>query len=146
MWEHCHVERDSGQPLVGSFMDYGMPRADNVPPFTTEIAEVLSPTNPLGIKAGGEGGTTAAPAVVISAIVDALSKYGVRDIKMPATPYNVWRTIVDAKAAARIERRLIRRARIQRLGTLQLKLPSYSRILSHWPNVEADILVCPSRT
>ncbi len=50
-----------------------MPRADNVPPFTTEIAEVLSPTNPFGIKAGGEGGTTAAPAVVISAIVDALA-------------------------------------------------------------------------
>jgi aerobic carbon-monoxide dehydrogenase large subunit len=102
MWEHCHVERDSGQPLIGSFMDYGMPRADNVPPFTTEIAEVLSPTNPLGIKAGGEGGTTAAPAVVISAIVDALSKYGVRDVKMPATPYNVWSTIEAAKSAARI--------------------------------------------
>ena len=103
MWEHCHVERDSGQPLVGSFMDYGMPRADNVPPFMTEIAEVLSPTNPLGIKAGGEGGTTAAPAVVISAIVDALARYGVRDIKMPATPFNVWRTIADAEAVARID-------------------------------------------
>ena len=66
--------------------------------FRTEIAEVLSPTNPLGIKAGGEGGTTAAPAVVISAIVDALAGYGVRDIKMPATPYNIWRAIQDAKA------------------------------------------------
>jgi carbon-monoxide dehydrogenase large subunit len=74
-------------------MDYGLPRADTVPPFTTEIAEVLSPTNPLGIKAGGEGGTTAAPAVVIGAIVDALRDYGVSDIKMPATPFNVWRTI-----------------------------------------------------
>jgi aerobic carbon-monoxide dehydrogenase large subunit len=100
MWEHCHVDRDSGQPLVGSFMDYGMPRADTLPPFITEIAEVLSPTNPLGIKAGGEGGTTAAPAVVISAIVDALSVYGVRDIKMPATPYNVWRTITDARTSS----------------------------------------------
>jgi len=97
MWEHCYVERDSGQPLVGSLMDYGMPRADTVPAFKTEIAEVLSPTNPLGIKAGGEGGTTAAPAVVIGAIVDALRDYGVRDIKMPATPYNVWKTIQDAK-------------------------------------------------
>jgi carbon-monoxide dehydrogenase large subunit len=74
-----------------------MPRADTVPAFKTEIAEVLSPTNPLGIKAGGEGGTTAAPAVVIGAIVDALRDYGVRDIKMPATPYNVWKTIQDAK-------------------------------------------------
>jgi carbon-monoxide dehydrogenase large subunit len=97
MWEQCYVERDSGQPLIGSLMDYGMPRADTVPAFKTEIAEVLSPTNPLGIKAGGEGGTTAAPAVVIGAIVDALRDYGVRDIKMPATPYNVWKTIQDAK-------------------------------------------------
>jgi carbon-monoxide dehydrogenase large subunit len=81
-------------------MDYGLPRADTVPPFKTEIAEVLSPTNPLGIKAGGEGGTTGAPAVVVSAIVDALRDYGVRDIKMPATPYNIWRTIQDAKIQA----------------------------------------------
>jgi aerobic carbon-monoxide dehydrogenase large subunit len=98
LWELCYVEPDSGQPLVGSLMDYGLPRADGVPPFATEIAEVLSPTNPLGIKAGGEGGTTAAPAAVISAIVDALRDYDVSDIKMPATPYNVWRTIQAAKA------------------------------------------------
>jgi carbon-monoxide dehydrogenase large subunit len=97
LWEQCYVEPDSGQPLIGSLMDYGMPRADTVPPFATEIAEVLSPTNPLGIKAGGEGGTTAAPAVIISAIVDALRAYDVRDIKMPATPYNIWKTIKDAK-------------------------------------------------
>ena len=99
LWEQCYVDHDSGQPLVGSLMDYGVPRADTVPPFVTEIAEVLSPTNPLGIKAGGEGGTTGAPAVVVSAIVDALRDYGVRDIKMPATPYNVWRAINDAKTA-----------------------------------------------
>ena len=97
LWEQCYVERDSGQPLIGSLMDYALPRADTLPPFATEIAEVLSPTNPLGIKAGGEGGTTAAPAVVISAIVDALRDFGVRDIKMPATPYNIWKTIQDAK-------------------------------------------------
>ena len=59
---------------------------------------MLSPTNPLGIKAGGEGGTTAAPAVVISAILDALRDHGVRDITMPATPYNVWKAIQDANA------------------------------------------------
>jgi aerobic carbon-monoxide dehydrogenase large subunit len=101
LWEQCYVDRESGQPLVGSLMDYGVPRADTVPPFITEIAEVLSPTNPLGIKAGGEGGTTAAPAVVISAIVDALRDYGVRDINMPATPYNVWKTIQDAKSVGK---------------------------------------------
>jgi carbon-monoxide dehydrogenase large subunit len=104
LWELCYVEPDSGQPLVGSLMDYGLPRADGVPPFTTAIAEVLSPTNPLGIKAGGEGGTTAAPAAVISAIVDALQDYDVSDIKMPATPYNVWRTIQAAKSRASVAR------------------------------------------
>jgi carbon-monoxide dehydrogenase large subunit len=98
MWEQCFIEPDSGQPLIGSLMDYGLPRADALPSFRTEIAQVLSPTNPLGIKAGGEGGTTAAPAVIVSAIVDALSAYGVCNIKMPATPYNIWKTIQDAKA------------------------------------------------
>ncbi len=98
MWEQCYVEPDSGQPLIGSLMDYGLPRADALPSFRTEIAEVLSPTNPLGIKAGGEGGTTASPATIISAIVDALRDFGVRDLKMPATPYRIWKTIQDAKA------------------------------------------------
>jgi len=100
MWEQCFIDPESGQPLCGSFMDYGMPRADSLPSFKTEIVEVLSPTNPLGIKAGGEGGTTPALAVVVSAIVDALKGYGVRDIKMPATPFAVWRAIADAKANA----------------------------------------------
>jgi carbon-monoxide dehydrogenase large subunit len=99
MWEQCYTDPDSGQPLCGSLMDYGMPRADNMPSFTCEIAEVLSPTNPLGIKAGGEGGTTGAPAAVVSAIVDALSVYGIRNITMPATPYNIWKAIQDAKGS-----------------------------------------------
>jgi aerobic carbon-monoxide dehydrogenase large subunit len=98
MWESCHVDRASGQPLAGSFMDYGMPRADLLPSFTTEIVEVLSPTNPLGIKAGGEGGTTPAPAVVINAIIDALRPYGIRDIAMPATPFTIWRAIAAANS------------------------------------------------
>ena len=98
MWEQIFLDPDSGQPLTGSLMDYGMPRADTLPSFKTEIAEVLSPTNPLGIKAGGEGGTTAAPAVMVSAILDALDELGVRDITMPATPYTVWTAIRKAKA------------------------------------------------
>ena len=97
MWEQIYLDPDSGQPLTGSLMDYGMPRADTLPPFKTEIAEVLSPTNPLGIKAGGEGGTTAAPAVMVSAILDALGELGVRDITMPATPYAIWTAIRKAK-------------------------------------------------
>ncbi|HEY1361743.1 MAG TPA: xanthine dehydrogenase family protein molybdopterin-binding subunit [Xanthobacteraceae bacterium] len=95
--EQCRIDLPSGQPLIGSLMDYALPRADTVPPFATEIVEVLSPTNPLGIKAGGEGGTTAAPAVIVSAIVDALRDYGVETISMPATPCKVWKTIEEAK-------------------------------------------------
>ena len=100
MWEQFYTDPDSGQPFTGSLMDYGMPRADGVPSFTCEIAEVLSPTNPLGIKAGGEGGTTGAPAAVVSAIVDALSVYGIRNITMPATPYTIWKAIQEAKACS----------------------------------------------
>jgi aerobic carbon-monoxide dehydrogenase large subunit len=100
MWEQCYTEPSSGQPMCGSFMDYGMPRSNTLPSFKAEIVEVPSPTNPLGVKAGGEGGTTPALAVVVSAIVDALHHLGVRDIAMPATPYTVWRAIQQAKASA----------------------------------------------
>ncbi len=99
LWEQVHVEPETGQPLTGSLMDYGMPRSDTLPSFRTEIAEVLSPTNPLGIKAGGEGGTTAAPACIVSGILDALRSCGVSDIAMPATPYVIWKAIQEAKAA-----------------------------------------------
>lgn len=98
MCEQVYLDPDSGQPLTGSLMDYAMPHADTVPSFNTGIAEVLSPTNPLGIKAGGEGGTTAAPAAVTCAILDALRGYGVSDVPMPATPYAIWNAIQNAKA------------------------------------------------
>ncbi len=97
MWEECALDPASGQPLCGSFLDYGMPRSDNLPSFSTRIVEVLSPTNPFGIKAGGEGGCTPALAVVISAILDALAPLGVRDLTMPATPLKVWRAIQEAQ-------------------------------------------------
>ncbi len=95
--EIYHVDPATGQPLSGSLMDYALPRADTVPSFSTEIVEILSPTNPLGIKAGGEGATTPAPAAVINAIVDALGEYDIRDITMPATPESVWRAIKKAR-------------------------------------------------
>jgi carbon-monoxide dehydrogenase large subunit len=100
LWEQCYLDTGSGQPLCGSFMDYGMPRSDTLPSFTTEIVEVLSPTNPFGIKAGGEGGTTPASAAVISAIVDALGEFHIRDIAMPATSFRVWQAIQKAKLDA----------------------------------------------
>ncbi|HMG59910.1 MAG TPA: xanthine dehydrogenase family protein molybdopterin-binding subunit [Burkholderiales bacterium] len=91
--EIYHFDPATGQPHTGSLMDYAIPRSDTLPSFSAEIVEVLSPTNPLGIKAAGEGATTPAPAAVINAIVDALSELGVRDLTMPATPQNVWRAI-----------------------------------------------------
>ncbi|MGE0626392.1 MAG: xanthine dehydrogenase family protein molybdopterin-binding subunit [Hyphomicrobiaceae bacterium] len=99
MWELCAIDQDSGQPVAGSLMDYGMPRSDNIPSFATEIVEVLSPTNPFGIKAGGEGGTTPALSSVVNAVLDALWDLGVTDIAMPVTPYRIWQAIQDAKAA-----------------------------------------------
>jgi carbon-monoxide dehydrogenase large subunit len=97
LWEQCAIDPASGQPLMGSFMDYGMPRFDNMPSFKTQIVEVLSPTNPFGVKAGGEGGTTPAPAVIMSAIDDALSDYGNPHIEMPATPVKIWNAIQEYK-------------------------------------------------
>ena len=84
--------------IYTTFGDVQATRSNALPSFTTEIVEVLSPTNPLGIKAGGEGGTTPALAVVINAIVDALKAYCIRDITMPATPFTVWQAIQAAKA------------------------------------------------
>jgi aerobic carbon-monoxide dehydrogenase large subunit len=94
--EIVFVDPGTGQLHTGSLMDYAIPRSDTLPSFVAEIVEVLSPTNPLGIKAAGEGATTPAPAAVINAIVDALARFGVRDIAMPATPERVWRAIQEA--------------------------------------------------
>ncbi len=101
MLEKCHIDPASGQPLSGSLQDYAMPRAGDLPSFRTEIVEVLSPTNPLGIKSGGEGATTPAPACVINAIVDALGGFGIRDIAMPATPLAIWQAIESAASNPR---------------------------------------------
>jgi aerobic carbon-monoxide dehydrogenase large subunit len=98
MLELCHYDDETGQNLTGSLMDYALPRADDMPSFAVKISEVHSPTNPLGIRAGGEGGTTPALAALINALVDALAPLGVRHIEMPATPQQVWRAIQDARA------------------------------------------------
>ncbi len=95
--ELCAID-EHGQPLAGSFMDYHMPRADEYPSFVTALNEVPSPTNPLGVKAGGEGGTTPALAVLVNGFVDALRPYGVRDIRMPVTPRKIWELIHAAKS------------------------------------------------
>ena len=97
MVEAVVIDPENGQTLTGSLMDYGILRAADVPNFMVELNEVPSPTNPLGIKAGGEGGTTASPAVFISAVIDALKEYGITNIKMPATPFAIWQAIQNTK-------------------------------------------------
>ena len=101
LFEQCVIDSDSGQPITGSLMDYTLPRAHDLPMFSTAFNEVFSPTNPLGIKSGGEGPTTSALAVVINAIVNALRVYGVQDIEMPATPFRVWTAIREAQKLKR---------------------------------------------
>jgi carbon-monoxide dehydrogenase large subunit len=85
--------------LSATFMDYAMPRADLLPTFTTEISEVPSTSNPLGLRGGGEGGTTPALGAVINAIVDALAELGVEHVELPATPERVWRAIRAVRGA-----------------------------------------------
>jgi carbon-monoxide dehydrogenase large subunit len=81
-------------------MDYAMPRAHGFPSFITELSETLAPGNPLGVRGGGEGGTTPALAVVVNAVVDALSDYGVTHIEMPVTAERVWRAMQNGKEKA----------------------------------------------
>jgi carbon-monoxide dehydrogenase large subunit len=104
LWEHCHYDPETGQLLSATLMDYAVPRADQFPPFTTEISEVPSTAHPLGLRGGGEGGTTPALGCVINAICDALEELGVEHIEMPATPERVWQAIRDAAAPLRPSR------------------------------------------
>ena len=90
MREHC-VYDPSGQLLAGSFMDYALPRADDMPPVTSELDESQPCThNPLGAKGCGEAGSIGAPAAIVGAVLDALRPIGVVDIEMPLTPARVW--------------------------------------------------------
>jgi carbon-monoxide dehydrogenase large subunit len=93
LMEHCVYDPESGQALAGSFMDYAMLRAGDLPFFATDLSEVPSTTHPLGFRGGGEGGITPALGVIINAVVDALSDFGVTHIDMPATPEKVWRAM-----------------------------------------------------
>jgi aerobic carbon-monoxide dehydrogenase large subunit len=94
--EGCAYD-DSGQLITGSFMDYTMPRADNVPSVDVSNSVTLCTHNSLGVKGCGEVGAIGSPPAVINAIVDALWDLGVRDIAMPATPQTIWRAISSAQ-------------------------------------------------
>ncbi len=98
--ENMVYDQDSGQCLSGSFMDYGMPHADEFPLFEVKSHEVPAKTNPLGIKGAGEAGTIGALPAIMNAVVDALRPLGIQHIDMPASPARVWKAIAAAKAAA----------------------------------------------
>jgi len=98
LMENVVYDEDTGQVLTGSFMDYGIPRARQVPSFDIALAEDPTKGNPLRVKGGGEAGITPALAVVMNAIMDALKDYGVEHIDMPATPHRIWSAIQKAKA------------------------------------------------
>jgi aerobic carbon-monoxide dehydrogenase large subunit len=91
--EDVVYDRDSGQLLTGTLLDYGIPRADMLPAITIDFSPVPSTTNPLGAKGVGEGGTVASTPTVMNAILDALAPLGVTDLPMPATPERIWRAI-----------------------------------------------------
>jgi carbon-monoxide dehydrogenase large subunit len=95
--EHTVYEEQSGQLLSGSFLDYALPRADDLPPLEIALAELPTTVNQLGVKGAGQAGCMAAPQTIINAILDALAPLGVDQIDMPATPERVWRAIRSAR-------------------------------------------------
>lgn len=84
---------DNGQLLTGSYMDYTMPRADDVPSFEVDRTITPCPHNPLGVKGAGEAGTIGSAPAVVNAVLDALAPFNIKDIKMPLTPQRVWKAV-----------------------------------------------------
>jgi carbon-monoxide dehydrogenase large subunit len=97
------VYDESGNLTTGTFVDYTLPSASDLPSFTTDRTETASTTNPLGVKGVGEAGTIASTPAVVNAVVDALRPFGVNDIRMPATPERVWRAIHGGSTEDRAE-------------------------------------------
>ena len=100
LMEHMVYDPDSGQLLSGSFMDYALPRAADIPSFALERRPTPCLTNPLGVKGVGESGTTAALPATMNAVADALASAGAPDVQMPATPERIWRALRDRKREA----------------------------------------------
>ena len=96
--EQTAYDPESGQLLSGSFMDYALPRADDLPDLDIVLTGVPTNANPLGVKGAGQAGAIAAPQTIISAVLDALAPLGVTHIDMPTTPERVWRAIQEARS------------------------------------------------
>lgn len=99
LFEHCVYDNENGQLLSGSYMDYAMPHASDLPSFNVETSKGTPSTNPLGVKGCGEAGAIGSPPAVINAIIDALAPLGVKNIQMPATPHRVWSAIQAARSS-----------------------------------------------
>ena len=97
LMEQVVYDRDTGQLLTASFIDYAMPRADTMCDIVVKSNPVPTKYNPLGAKGAGEAGTVGALPAVMNAMIDALAPLGVSELDMPATPLNVWRAIAAAK-------------------------------------------------
>ncbi len=98
LWEWANYD-DAGQLTTGSLMDYGLPRADQLPSFETDRTVTPSPVNPLGVKGAGEAGTIAATPAVANAVIDALAPFGIVHLDLPLTPQKVWKAVQTARAA-----------------------------------------------
>jgi carbon-monoxide dehydrogenase large subunit len=96
MLEHTVYDKETGQLLSGSLLDYALPRADDLPPLDITLDGLPTLANPLGVKGSGQAGAIAAPQTIICAILDALAPLGIEHIDMPATPERVWRAIRNA--------------------------------------------------
>jgi len=96
--EHAIYDESTGQLLTGTFMDYTMPRADDMPDIQLHDRSIPSPGNPLGVKGAGEAGTTGAVPAVANAVIDALRALGIHHLDFPYTSDRVWRAIREAKA------------------------------------------------
>jgi carbon-monoxide dehydrogenase large subunit len=101
LFENLAYDAETGQLLAGSFMDYAMPRADDVPFFEVDSHEVPTAVNPLGAKGVGEAGTVGALPALVNAVNDALAPLGVRHLDMPMTAERVWRAVRSAKSRGR---------------------------------------------
>jgi carbon-monoxide dehydrogenase large subunit len=99
MLEAC-VYDENGQLKTGSFMDYAMPRADDMPSFKVATTSTPCTHNPLGVKGCGEAGAIGSPPAFVNAVIDALRDYGVAHIDMPVTPEKVWRAVNKLPQAA----------------------------------------------
>jgi carbon-monoxide dehydrogenase large subunit len=93
--EHAAYDPQSGQLVAGSFMDYALPRADDLPPYDLDFNNTRCTTNPLGVKGCGEAGAVAGFPAIANAILDALAPFGAANLSGPATAERIWRKLIE---------------------------------------------------